>query len=169
MYMGISEWFISLGADSSQIIKGLITFFVSILPVVELRGAIPVGVALGLPHLTTFIIAFLGNLLPVPFIILFIRRIFAWMKQKSERLGRIAEKLEKRAEDKKGSIEKYKFWGLLIFVAIPLPGTGAWTGSLIAGMLNMRLKDALPAVIIGVLIAGILMTGLTLGFEFFIS
>lgn len=167
--MGISEWFISLGENSSELIKGLITFVVSILPVIELRGAIPVGVALGLPHLLTFIIAYVGNMLPVPFIVLFIRKIFDWMKRKSERLGRIAERLEKRAEAKKGTVEKYKFWGLLIFVAIPLPGTGAWTGALIAGMMNMRLKDALPAIAVGVLIAGILMTGITLGFEFFIS
>lgn len=169
MNLGIAEWFISLGENSTDFVKGLITFFVSILPVIELRGAIPVGVALGLPHLVTFIISYFGNLLPAPFIVLFIRRIFDWMKRKSDRLGRIAEKLEKRAENKKGTVEKYKFWGLLLFVAIPLPGTGAWTGALIAGMMNMRLKDALPAITVGVLIAGILMTGITLGFEFFIS
>ena len=167
--MGIAEWFISLGENSTDFVKGLITFFVSILPVIELRGAIPVGVALGLPHLVTFVISYIGNLLPAPFIVLFIRRIFEWMKKKSVRLGRIAEKMEKRAESKKETVQKYKFWGLLLFVAIPLPGTGAWTGSLIAGMLNMRLKDALPAIVVGVLIAGILMTGITLGFEFFIS
>ncbi len=167
--MGIAEFFISLGENTSELTKALITFFVSLLPVVELRGAIPVGVALGLPHLTTFIVAYIGNLLPVPFIILFIRNIFEWMKKHSKALGRFAEKMEKRAEDKKETVQKYKFWGLLIFVAIPLPGTGAWTGSLVAGMLNMRLKDALPAVVVGVLIAGILMTGITLGFEFFLS
>ncbi len=167
--MGIAEWFISLGENSSEFIKGLITFFVSILPIIELRGAIPVGSALGLSPLVTFIIAYLGNLLPAPFIVLFIRNIFEWMKRKSKRLGRIAEKLEKRAEAKKGTVEKYKFWGLLLFVAIPLPGTGAWTGALVAGMMNMRLKDAMPAIAVGVLIAGILMTGITEGFQFFIS
>ncbi len=167
--MGIAEWFIALGENSSVFMKGLITFAVSILPVIELRGAIPVGSALGLSPLVTFIIAYLGNLLPVPFIVLFIRSIFDWMKRKSQRLGRIAEKFEKRAEAKKGTVEKYKFWGLLLFVAIPLPGTGAWTGALVAGMMNMRLKDALPAIIVGVLIAGILMTGITEGFQFFIS
>jgi uncharacterized membrane protein len=149
--------------------SALITFIVSMVPVIELRGAIPIGVGLGMSPLAALCVSIAGNLIPVPFIILFIRRIFEWMKKKSDRLGRIAEKFEKRAETKKGTIEKYKFWGLLLFVAIPLPGTGAWTGSLIAGMLNMRLEDALPAVIIGVLIAGILMTGITLGFEFFIS
>jgi uncharacterized membrane protein len=163
MNMGIAEWFIALGENSSMLIKGLITFFVSLLPIVELRGAIPVGAALGLPHLTTFIISYIGNLLPAPFIILFIRRIFEWMKKKSDRLGRIAEKFEKRAETKKGTIEKYKFWGLLLFVAIPLPGTGAWTGALVAAMMDMRLKRAMPAIILGVLIAGVIVTTVTYG------
>lgn len=167
--MGIVDWFTSLAANSSVLGKALTVFFVSILPIVELRGAIPVGVALGLPNWLTFVLAYFGNMLPVPFIILFIKKIFSWMKQKSPRLRRFAEKMEAKAEKKSKQVTRYKKWGLMIFVAIPLPGTGAWTGSLIAAMLDMKLKDALPVIALGVLIAGVLMTGISLGFSFFLS
>ena len=163
------SWIPALADKIPYFAKLGITFGISLLPVVELRGAIPVGVALGLPHLLTFLIAYLGNMLPVPFIILFVRKIFDWMKRKSKRLGNWANRLEKKALKKSKQVKRYKVLGLLLFVAIPIPGTGAWTGSLIAALLNMRLKDALPTIALGVLIAGVLMTGLTLGFSFFLN
>jgi uncharacterized membrane protein len=149
---------------SSEIGKMLITFVVSMLPVVELRGAIPIGVAMGLSPVTAAVISIAGNILPVPFIIIFIRRIFAWMQKKSPRLARLAEKLESKALSKGGALYKGEIIGLAIFVAIPLPGTGAWTGALIAAILGMRLKTALPAIAAGVLVAGLIIFGLTYGF-----
>ncbi len=142
----------------------LITFVVSMLPIVELRGAIPIGVAMGLSPILSAVISVVGNLLPVPFIIIFIRRIFAWMQKKSPKLASIAERLEKKAISKGDTLYKSELIGLMIFVAIPLPGTGAWTGALIAAILNIRLKSALPAIAAGVVIAGFLVLGITYGF-----
>ena len=140
----------------------LLTFFISMVPVLELRGAIPIGVAGGLPPLAAMAVAVCGNLVPVPFIILFIRRIFAWMRT-WEKLGGIVEKLERRAEEKSETVKKYAWIGLCILVAIPLPGTGAWTGALVAALMNMRLKQAMPAITLGVIIAGIIMTVVSYG------
>lgn len=142
----------------------LITFLISMLPIVELRGAIPIGVGLGLHPWQAMIISVLGNLLPAPFIVIFIRKIFAWLRRKSSWLGTTVSKLEKRAEGKWERVHKYEFLGLMILVAIPLPGTGAWTGSLIAALMNMRLRSAMPSIALGVIIAGFLVTGLTVGF-----
>ena len=141
-----------------------VTLIVSMIPVIELRGAIPLGVGLGLSHFDAMWVSMVGNMLPVPFIILFIRPIFKWMTRKSEKLGRVVEKLEARAEGKWDKVHKYQFFGLAIFVGIPLPGTGAWTGALIAAVMDMRMRSALPSILIGVLIAGFLVTGLTYGF-----
>lgn len=149
------------GADVG---KYLATFIISMIPVIELRGAIPIGVGLGLTHIEAMAISVIGNMLPVPFIILFIRPIFKWMTRKSEKLGRLARKLEAKAEGKWDRIHRFQFFALTLFVAIPLPGTGAWTGALIAAVMNMRLRNALPSVLLGVVIAGILVTGLTYGF-----
>ena len=141
----------------------LMTFLVSMVPVIELRGAIPLGVLNGLDVLPALIVAILGNLLPVPFIIIFIRKIFKWMQTKSEFLAGIVHKMEEKANKKKDQVLKYEFWGLLILVAIPLPGTGAWTGALVAAMLDMQLKRAFPAIALGVVIAGIVVTIATYG------
>ncbi|MEF9921276.1 MAG: small multi-drug export protein [Anaerovoracaceae bacterium] len=141
----------------------IMTFLVSMVPVLELRGAIPVGVANGLDVKVALIVAILGNLVPVPFIIIFIRKIFLWMRTRSERLNGIVVKLENKAAEKSEIVNKYEWWGLVILVAIPLPGTGAWTGALVAAMLNMRLKRAFPAIAIGVVIAGIIVSYLTYG------
>ncbi len=149
------------GADVG---KYLATFIISMIPVIELRGAIPIGVGLGLTHIEAMAISVIGNMLPVPFIILFIRPIFKWMTKHSERLGRLAQKLEAKAEGKWDRIHRFQFFALTLFVAIPLPGTGAWTGALIAAVMNMRLRNALPSILLGVLIAGVLVTGLTYGF-----
>lgn len=149
------------GADVG---KYLATFIISMIPVIELRGAIPIGVSLGLSHAEAMGISIIGNMLPVPFIILFIRPIFRWMTKKSGKLARLAEKLETKAEGKWDKIHRYQFFALTIFVAIPLPGTGAWSGALIAAVMNMRLRNALPSILLGVLIAGILVSGITYGF-----
>ena len=139
------------------------TLVVSMVPVIELRGAIPIATAHGLDAAIAIPVAIVGNLIPVPFIIIFIRKIFLWMRQKSRRLGDIVAKLEARAASKSATVEKYEFWGLLILVAIPLPGTGAWTGALVAAMMDMRLKKAFPAIALGVVIAGIIVTCVTYG------
>ena len=149
----------------SNLIKYLSVFFISMLPVFELRGAVPWGVANDLPLIEVLIVSIIGNMVPVPFIILFIRRIFSWMKKRSQRLRKIAEKLEQKGKEKGGVLVKYETLGLFILVAIPLPGTGAWTGSLVAALFDLRLKNALPAIFIGVVTAGIIMTLLSYGID----
>ena len=139
------------------------TLLIAMTPVVELRGAIPAGVAGGLPLLTAAIVAIIGNLIPVPFVLVFIRTVIHWMEQKSEFLGNIASKIKAKADSKKDQVLKYEFWGLVALVAIPLPGTGAWTGALVAAMLDMQLKRAVPAILLGVVIAGVLVSLATLG------
>lgn len=142
----------------------LITFVVAMVPVVELRGAIPLGVGMGLPHITAMLVSILGNMVPVPFIILFIRKIFHWLASKSEWLSRQIDRMEAHAEGKWEKVNRYRFFGLMILVAIPLPGTGAWTGALVAALTDMRLKSAVPCIFLGVIIAGIIVTGVTYGF-----
>ena len=141
----------------------LLTFLVAMVPVVELRGAIPFGVVRGLNLWTAIIASILGNLIPVPFIILFIRKIFAWMRAHMPKLDGLVTRMEKKAEKNRAAVEKYAFWGLVILVAIPLPGTGAWTGALVAAMMEMRLKRAFPAIAIGVAIAGVIVSVITYG------
>ena len=141
----------------------IMTFLISMVPVIELRGAIPVGVLNGLDVGTAMLVSIIGNLVPVPFIIIFIRKIFKWMQNHSETLAKVVRKMEEKADKKKDQVLKYEFWGLLVLVAIPLPGTGAWTGALVAAMLDMRLTRAFPAIAIGVVVAGIIVTVATYG------
>ena len=141
----------------------LLTFLVAMVPGVALRGAIPFGVVRGLNLWTAIIASVLGNLVPVPFIILFIRRIFAWMRAHMPKLDGLVTRMEKKAEKNRAAVEKYAFWGLAMLVAIPLPGTGAWTGALVAAMMEMRLKRAFPAIVIGVVIAGVIVSIVTYG------
>ena len=143
--------------------KILATLFFSMVPVLELRFAIPFGVAHDLPLWGAILISIVGNLIPVPFIIVFIRKIFTWLRTKSGGLDRLVTRLEERAEKKSGVVERYAFWGLFVLVAIPLPGTGAWTGALVAAMLDMRVKRAFPAILLGVLAAGIIVATVTYG------
>ncbi len=143
----------------------LLTMLVSMVPVLELRGAIPFGIALGLDPWASFFAGIIGNLIPIPFIILFIRRILGWMRQLGGYAARFSDWLERRAMVRSEQIRKYQLLGLCLFVAIPLPGTGAWTGALVAAILNIRLKSAFPAIGIGVLVAGFLILGLTCGFS----
>jgi uncharacterized membrane protein len=137
-------------------------FLCSMLPVIELRGAIPLGAGLGLPMWQSFLISVVGNLVPIPFILLLLEWVLRLMK-KIKRLDKVALWLEAKAEKNRGKIEKYAFWGLVLFVAIPLPGTGAWTGSLVAVVTRMKFWRAMLSVVIGVLLAGIVMTAASYG------
>ena len=137
--------------------KGGYTMLIAMAPILELRGAIPYGLAQGLPLALVFPLAVTGNMIPVPFLILFTRQIFALLR-KIPRLGRMIDALEKKAHVKGRIVNQYKTMGLYVLVAIPLPGTGAWTGALVAAYLDIRLRKAIPAIAGGVLTAGILVT-----------
>ena len=139
------------------------TFFISMLPVGELRAGLPYGIAQGLEYPLALMAALLGNMIPVPFIIVYIKRIFEWMRKHMSRMNALVTKIENRAHLKGETVEKYGHWGLLLFVAIPLPGTGAWTGALIAALLNIRTSKAVPVILIGVCIAAAIMTLITYG------
>lgn len=143
--------------------KFISTFFISMVPVVELRLGLPYGIALGLDYPLALLAALIGNMVPVPFIIVYIRRVFIWIRRHWERLDGFITKLENKAHLKGEAVRKYGPLGLLIFVAIPLPGTGAWTGALVAALLDMRLKHAVPSIFLGVCIAAGIMTALTFG------
>ena len=142
----------------------LVTFIVAMLPILELRGAIPVGISLGLGFRETIIISIIGNMLPVPFIIIFARRVFAFLRHKLPRLEGLVSRLENKAKEKEHLVHKWQLWGLVVLVAIPLPGTGAWTGALVAAIMDLRLKSAFPAITLGVLIAAVIVTAVTYGF-----
>ena len=143
--------------------KIIATFLISMVPVIELRGAIPYAKASGLNVWLAVAISIVGNLVPVPFIIIYIKKIFRFIRRHFPKFDGLITKLEKRAEEKATTVEKYEFWGLFILVAIPLPGTGAWTGALVAAMLDMRLKRALPAIAAGVVAAGAVVGLATMG------
>lgn len=142
--------------------KLLMTFLTAMVPVVELRGAIPLGVAAGLPPAVAAVTAMAGNMVPVPFILLLVRRIFRLLRGISW-LGPRIDALEKRAHLKGRTVKKYRTAGLILLVAVPLPGTGAWTGALVADVLDIRMRTALPAIAVGVVIAGCAITALTCG------
>lgn len=144
--------------------KMLFTFFLSMVPVMELRGAIPIGVGIGLEPVQAMLVSIVGNMVPIPFIILFIRRIFAFLRRNFPQVDGIVTALERKAHLKGRKVQKYRYLGLCVFVAIPLPGTGAWSGALIAALLDMSLRRALPTILLGVLIAACIITGLTFGF-----
>ena len=146
--------------------KYLWVFFISMLPVIELRGAIPVSQGLGLPLLQSYIIAVLGNMLPVPFIYLIARKILTWGADKPV-IGKpftwCLQKGEKGGKELEAKAGNGLFIALMIFVAIPLPGTGAWTGTLAASILDMKFKQSVIAVMFGVLIAGVIMGLISFG------
>lgn len=146
---------------SDGIAEGLFhTLLIAMAPVVELRGAIPYGVAQKLPFWPVFVAAFVGNLIPVPFIILFIRKIFSFLRR-SRFLGPMIARLEYKAHLKGRLVNRYKTVGLFVLVAIPLPGTGAWMGALAAAFLDIRLRHAFPAIVLGVLVAGLLVSAIS--------
>lgn len=135
----------------------------SMIPVAELRLAIPIAITqYGFSPADAIAVTFVGNMIPVPLIILFIRPFFNWLR-KFKTFGNLINKIENRGNSKADAVLKYKFWGLFLLVAIPLPGTGAWTGALVAALLDMRLKKAMPAIAMGVLTAGVVVTLATTG------
>ena len=156
--MDLFQWL-----TQTQFGEFVLTVLVSMIPVVELRGGIPFGVAAGLPVWAAWLAAVIGNLIPVPFIIVYIRRIFQWMRKRMPKLNSMVDWLEKKAHLKGQKVTGYKYLGLAIFVAIPLPGTGAWTGALAAAFLDMPLRKAIPSVVAGVLVAGTVISLLAYG------
>ena len=130
-------------------------------PVIELRGAMIYSQFLEMPIIPSYIVCIIGNMLPVPFIILFIEKVFAWLREHFPKIDSFISSLEKRAADKQETVDKYGALGLVLLVAIPLPGTGAWTGSLVAALMHMKLQKAVPCVFLGVIIAAVLMTVIT--------
>ncbi len=140
----------------------LTIFIISLLPILELRGGMIAAVLLNIPLWKAFLICYVGNLLPIPFILLFIKKIFEWLRR-FRIFARFIERMEAKSEKNRDRILRYKQWGLLLFVAIPLPGTGGWTGALMASLLEIDIKKSMPIIAIGVLIAGIIMTILTYG------
>lgn len=160
------EWLAWLA--NTELGKIFMTLCISMVPVVELRGGIPFGVAQGLGHWTALGVCVVGNLIPVPFIIIYIRRIFHWMRRMSPWLDRKVAWLENRGNSKKELVARYQMAGLFLLVAIPLPGTGAWTGALVAALMDMRLKQAFPAIVLGVMAAGVIVSIITYGVTFLI-
>lgn len=138
------------------------TLVTAMMPILEIRGAIPVGVASGLDPWLAFAVGFVGNMLPIPILILLTRKIIEWLK-KHNMLVKLTAWLENKGSKGAQKVQKYSFWGLFILVAIPLPGTGAWTGALVASLLDMRLKRALPAIAMGVASAGLIVLLVTYG------
>ena len=141
--------------------KLLLTAAISMVPVVELRGGIPFGIVRGLHPWEAYLAAVLGNMLPVPFVIIYIRQFLLWLRRTFPRLGGLVDQLEKKAHLKGRTVLKYRYWGLFLFVAVPLPGTGGWTGALVAAFLNMRLRHALLSILAGLASAGGVMLLLT--------
>lgn len=137
--------------------KEVALFIVSMVPLIELRGSIPLGAALGMPWYTVLVISLIGNLIPVPFIIWFGRPLFKWLKQ-TKLLSGITHKVETRLMKKADKVTKYELIGLCLFVAVPLPGTGAWSGAAIAALLGMRMLPSFISIALGVVIAGVIMT-----------
>ncbi len=156
--MDIFEWL-----NNSISGEFVMTMLVSMLPVVELRGGIPFGVGVGLSLPLAVTASVIGNMLPVPFLVLFTRRVFQWLRDHLPKLDGFIRALENRAQSKMAVVKKYRFWGLLILVAIPLPGTGAWTGALVAAVMNLRLKMSFLAIFGGVIIAAAIVSLVTLG------
>lgn len=142
--------------------KELCVFICSMIPIIELRGAIPLGAVYGMNVFETYFLSVLGNLLPVPFILLFIRAILDFMK-KHNGLKKVALWVEAKANKNKAKIEKYAYVGLLLFVAVPLPGTGAWTGALIAALMKMKFWKSFLFIALGVLGAGVIMALVSFG------
>lgn len=153
-----------------SISKEVYVFLVSMLPILELRAAIPIGAALDMSILECYIISVLGNLLPIPFILIFIKKIIEYMSvSKIKLFNRVSNFLIQRADKRSDKVNKYSLLGLFIFVAIPLPGTGAWTGALIASLMEMRFKKAMLSISAGVLVAGAVMCAASYGVVSFLK
>lgn len=142
--------------------RELIVFIISMCPILELRGGILASVLLDLPMWKAIALSVIGNIIPIPFILLLIKKVIHWM-ERTRLFGRLARWLVGKVEKKKGTIEKYEFWGLVIFVGIPAPGTGAWTGSLIAALLDVKIRKAVIAELFGIIIATVIMCLISYG------
>ncbi|MBO6015992.1 MAG: small multi-drug export protein [Lachnospiraceae bacterium] len=140
----------------------VVVFIISMIPILELRGGLIVAKLLQISILKAIPICIIGNIIPIPFILLFIKQIFKWLK-KVPGIGKLICRIEDRAMGKSDRIRKYEFWGLVLFVGIPLPGTGAWTGSLIAALLEIDFKKAIVAELIGIAMATIIMSFVSYG------
>jgi uncharacterized membrane protein len=138
--------------------KFFYTLIISMLPVIELRGGIPFGIKMGYEPFEAMIICLIGNIIPVPFVMLFARDIMARLKEKSPKFRRLITRYEEKTKIKAKKVRDLSLLGLLLFVAIPLPGTGAWTGAVIASMLEIRMKYAIPMIALGLVIAALLIT-----------
>lgn len=152
----------------NKIPEELIIFIISLFPVLELRGGMIAASILGLDLIPSFIICYIANMIPIPFILLFIRKIFQFLRDKPF-FGKVIEKLEIRSMRKSDTIQKYGKWGLLLFVAVPLPGTGGWTGALIAALLDMRIRTSTWVIAVGVFIAGVIMSVVSYGIPALVS
>lgn len=146
---------------SGKLSKELIVFIVSMIPVLELRGSLLAAGFLKMSFASTFLIAVIGNMLPIPFILIFIEKIFSFLKK--TRLKKTVEKMENKALSKSDQIKKYGRFGLFLFVAIPLPGTGAWTGALVSVLLRMKFRDSIFPIFMGVVTAGLIMSLISFG------
>lgn len=156
----LAQMFVELFRD--KIPPELTVFVISLLPILELRGGMIAARLLEMNFFKAFAICYIGNMLPIPFIILFIKKIFEFLRR-FKFFEKIIVKLEAKTERNREKVLRYKSWGLLIFVAIPLPGTGGWTGALMAALLNIDMKRSLPIIALGVFIAGLIMSMLTYG------
>ncbi len=156
----IAEYLVATLGDSFS--PEVVAFIVSMLPILELRGGLIAAKLMNIEFFKAFAICYAGNILPIPFILLFIRKIFQILK-KIPKVEQIITKLEARSLRKADNVKKYRLLGLLLFVGIPLPGTGAWTGALIADLLDIRIKHSFPIICLGVLIAGIIMSIVSYG------
>ncbi len=153
-------WFTStLGAHIS---REAVVFIISLFPILELRGGILASSLLDVTMWKGILISAVGNIIPIPFILFFIKKIFAAMK-KTKLFRPLVEKMENKAVKKRDQIEKYEFWGLVLFVGIPLPGTGAWTGALVASLIDMDIKKAFKAILVGICLAAVIMTLISYG------
>ncbi len=160
----IVKGFLSLfaGLTTTVLGKRILVFIISLMPILELRGGLLAASLLGLDPVSSYIIAVIGNIIPIPFILWFMGAILKWMK-KRKRLKKVANWIDKKVEKNKEKIERFGFWGLVLFVGIPLPGTGAWTGCLVASVLEMDKKKSFIAAMIGVFMASLIMMIISFG------
>ena len=154
----IARYFVEL--FQGRIPKELIVFIISLFPILELRGGMIAAKLLQMDFLPAIVICFIGNILPIPFILLFIRKIFDFLRDKRG-FSKLIRKLEERSLKQSGKVKRWRDLGLVLFVAIPLPGTGGWTVALIAALLEMKIKKALPLIALGIFIAGVIMSTVT--------
>ncbi len=150
----IIDWF--MATIGQHISAELSVFIVSMIPLVEERGGLIVARLLGIPMAKAVLLCVCGNIVPIPFILLFLKKIFHWMSD--HHMGGIVEKMEEKAEKNRPKIDRYGFWGLILFVGIPVPGTGAWTGSLVASVFDMDIKRASLSILLGIFLAAVIMT-----------